>query len=174
MGLFKEHAALGEGIDVRCLSLRMATQTSDPVIQVIYCDKQYVRLRRSLSLPSPEEYETQGDMKNQTRHYCLATLFCGVFAQELCDLRAELLDLLQIHLMSRALVEAAIKACQSIGPCAAYCINCRFTPAVALSDTCTFCEEQLHYLCAAHEGGHMQGSVAIFVGGIDLCAFFQQ
>ena len=66
MGLFKEHAALGKGIDVWCLSLRVSTEATDPVIQVIYCDEQYVRLRRGLSLPSPEEYETQGGLDNET------------------------------------------------------------------------------------------------------------
>ena len=66
MGLFKKHAALGKGIDVWCLSLRMATQTSDPVIEVIYCDEQNIRLRRGLSLPSPEEYEIQGGLDNET------------------------------------------------------------------------------------------------------------
>ena len=174
MGLFKKDAALGKRIDIRGLGLWMATQTSDPVIKVIYCYEQYVRLRRGLSLLNPEEYETQGGLKNETRHHCLATLLCGVFAQELDYLWAELLDLLQVHLMSRALIETPIKACQSIGPCAAYSINCSFAPAVALSDTCTFREEQLHYLCAAHEGGHMQGCIAIFVSGIDLSAFFEQ
>ena len=99
---------------------------------------------------------------------------CGVFAQQLGELRAEFLDLLQVHLMSRVLIEPPIKACQSIGPCAAYSINCRFAPAVALSGTCTFREEQLHYLCATHEGGHMQGGIAIFVGDIDSSAFFEQ
>ena len=66
MGLFKEHATFCKGIYVWCLSLWMATQTSDPVIQVIYCDKQYVRLRRSLSLTSPQEYETQDGLDNET------------------------------------------------------------------------------------------------------------
>ena len=42
MGLFKKHAALGKGIDVWCLSLRMATQTSDPVVQIIDGKKQNV------------------------------------------------------------------------------------------------------------------------------------
>ena len=97
-----------------------------------------------------------------------------MFTQELGELRTEFLDLLQVHLMSRALIETPIKVCQSIGPCAAYSINCRFASAVALSDTCTFREEQLHYLCTTHEGGHMQGGIAIFVGGIDLSAFFEQ
>jgi len=66
MGLFKKDAALGKRIDIRGLGLWMATQTSDPVIQVIYCDEQYVRLRRSLSLPSPQEYETQDGLDNET------------------------------------------------------------------------------------------------------------
>ena len=66
MGLFKKDAALGKRIYIRGLGLWMATQTSDPVIQVIYCDEQYVRLRRSLSLPSPQEYETQDGLDNET------------------------------------------------------------------------------------------------------------
>ena len=174
MSLFKKYTTLGQCIDIRRLGLRMTAQTSGPVIEVIYCYEQYVRLRRGLSLPSPEECETQGGLKNETRHHCLATFLGCVFAQKLGELRAEFLDLLQVHLMSRVLIETPIKACQSIGPCAAYSINCRFASAVALSDTCTFREEQLHYLCAAHEGGHMQGCIAIFVSGIDLSAFLEQ
>ena len=69
MGLFKNDAALGKRIYIRGLGLWMATQTSDPVIQVIYCDEQYVRLRRSLSLPSPQEYETQDGLDNETSLY---------------------------------------------------------------------------------------------------------
>ena len=57
MGLFKKYTTIGKGIDVWCLSLRVSTEATDPVIQVIYCDEQYVRLRRGLSLPNPEEYE---------------------------------------------------------------------------------------------------------------------
>ena len=66
MGLFKKDAALGKRIDIRGLGLWMATQTSDPVIEVIYCDEQNIRLRLSLSLPSPEEYEIQGGLDNET------------------------------------------------------------------------------------------------------------
>ena len=66
MGLFKKDAALGQFIDIRCLGLWMATQASDPVIKVIYCDEQYVRLHCGLSLPSPQEYETQGGLDNET------------------------------------------------------------------------------------------------------------
>ena len=174
MGLFKKDAALGQFIDIWCLGLRMTAQTSGPVIEVIYCYEQYVRLRRGLSLPSPEECETQGGLKNETRHHCLATFLGCVLAQELDYLWAELLDFIQVHLMRRALIQTLIKVCQSIGPCAAYSINCRFAPAVALSDACTFREEQLHYLCAAHEGGHMQGCITIFICGIYLSAFFEQ
>ena len=42
MGLFKEHAALGEGIDVRCLGLRMAAETTDPVVEVVHGNEQYI------------------------------------------------------------------------------------------------------------------------------------
>jgi len=42
MGLFKKDAALGKGIDVRCLGLRMATEATDPVVQIIYGKKQNV------------------------------------------------------------------------------------------------------------------------------------
>ena len=66
MGLFKKHTPFGERVDIRGLGLRVTTQTSDPVIQVIYCDEQYVRLRCSLSLPRPEEYETQDGLDNET------------------------------------------------------------------------------------------------------------
>jgi|TARA_B100001750_G_C14985405_1_gene339826 hypothetical protein len=66
MGLLKKHTPFSERVDIWGLGLWMATQTSDPVIQVIYCDEQYVRLRRSLSLPSPQEYETQDGLDNET------------------------------------------------------------------------------------------------------------
>ena len=42
MGLFKEHATLGEGIDIGCLGLRMTTETTDPVVQIIDGKKQNV------------------------------------------------------------------------------------------------------------------------------------
>lgn len=42
MGLFKEHAVLGECIDVRCLGLRMAAETTDPVIEVVYGNEQHI------------------------------------------------------------------------------------------------------------------------------------
>ena len=42
MSLFKEHAALGEGIDVRCLGLRMAAETADPVVEVVHGNEQYI------------------------------------------------------------------------------------------------------------------------------------
>ena len=42
MGLFKKHAALGKGIDVWCLSLRVSTEATDPVVQIIDRKKQYV------------------------------------------------------------------------------------------------------------------------------------
>ena len=88
VGLFKKDAALCEGIDIRSLGLWMTAQASGPVIEVIYCYEQYVRLRRGLSLFSPEECETQGGLKNETRHHCLATFLGCVFAQEFGKLRA--------------------------------------------------------------------------------------
>ena len=42
MGLFKKHATFGEGIDVWCLSLRMAAETTDPVIEVVHGNEQYI------------------------------------------------------------------------------------------------------------------------------------
>ena len=42
MGLFEEHAPFGEGIDVRCLGLRMATEATDPVVQIVDGKKQNV------------------------------------------------------------------------------------------------------------------------------------
>ena len=104
MGLLKKHTPFGERIDIRSLGLWMATQTSDPVIQIIYCDEQYVRLRRGLSLLRPEECETQGGLKNETRHHCLATFLGCVLAQELDYLWAELLDFIQVHHMSLSLI----------------------------------------------------------------------
>lgn len=35
MGIGKQRASLGKSIDVRCQSLRMASQTADPIIQVV-------------------------------------------------------------------------------------------------------------------------------------------
>ena len=66
MGLLKKHTPFGERVDIRCLGLWMATQASYPVIEVVYGDEQNVRLRRSLSLPSPQEYETQDGLDNET------------------------------------------------------------------------------------------------------------
>ena len=43
MGLFKEHPSCGEGIDIGCLGLRMATEATDPVVEVIDGDEQDVR-----------------------------------------------------------------------------------------------------------------------------------
>ena len=42
MSLFKEYPALGEGIYVRCLSLWVSTEATDPVVQIIDRKKQYV------------------------------------------------------------------------------------------------------------------------------------
>ena len=42
MSLFKEHAALGEGIDVRCLGLRMAAEATDPVVEVVHGDEEHI------------------------------------------------------------------------------------------------------------------------------------
>ena len=42
MGLFKEHAALGEGIDVRCLGLGVSTETAGPVVEVVHGNEQYI------------------------------------------------------------------------------------------------------------------------------------
>ena len=50
MGLFKEHAPFGEGIDIRSLGLRMPTETTDPVVQIIDGKKQDVG-----SLPGLQE-----------------------------------------------------------------------------------------------------------------------
>ena len=42
MGLFKKDAALGQGIYVWCLSLRVTAEAADPVIEVVYGDEQHV------------------------------------------------------------------------------------------------------------------------------------
>ena len=42
MGLIKEHAPLGEGIDVRCFGLRMSSETTDPVVQIVDGKKQNI------------------------------------------------------------------------------------------------------------------------------------
>ena len=43
MGLFKEHTPRCKPVDIGCLGLRMATETTDPVIEVVDCDEQDVR-----------------------------------------------------------------------------------------------------------------------------------
>ena len=88
MGLLKKHTPFGERVDIRSLGLWMTAQASGPVIEVIYCYEQYVRLRRGLSLLSPEKCEPQGGLKNETRHHCLATFLGCVFAQEFGKMRA--------------------------------------------------------------------------------------
>ncbi len=42
MSLFKKYSMLGKGIYVRCLGLRMSTEASDPVIEVVYGDEEHV------------------------------------------------------------------------------------------------------------------------------------
>ena len=43
MGLFKEHAPFGQCIYIWCLGLRMTTEATDPVVEVIDGDEQDVR-----------------------------------------------------------------------------------------------------------------------------------
>ena len=50
MGLFKEHAMFGQYIYIRCLGLRMAAETTHPVIQIIDGDEEDVG-----SLPGMQE-----------------------------------------------------------------------------------------------------------------------
>ena len=42
MGLFKEHTPLCKPIDIGCLGLRMSSEATDPVVQIIYGKKQNV------------------------------------------------------------------------------------------------------------------------------------
>ena len=42
MGLLKEHTPLCKPIDIGCLGLRMSTETTDPVVQIIDRKKQNV------------------------------------------------------------------------------------------------------------------------------------
>ena len=42
MGLLKEYAPFGEGIDIGCLGLRMPSEATDPVVQIIDGKKQNV------------------------------------------------------------------------------------------------------------------------------------
>ena len=42
MGLLKKHTPFSERVDIWGLGLWMATQTSDPVIEVVYGDEQHV------------------------------------------------------------------------------------------------------------------------------------
>ena len=42
MGLFKKYTALGQGIYVWCLSLRVTVEAADPVIEVVHGDEEHV------------------------------------------------------------------------------------------------------------------------------------
>ena len=46
MGLLKKNATFGKGIYVRCLSLWVSTEATDPVVQVV--DRQEEDIRRAL------------------------------------------------------------------------------------------------------------------------------
>tara|TARA_B110000467_G_C18179628_1_gene399830 strand:+ start:132 stop:284 length:153 start_codon:yes stop_codon:yes gene_type:complete len=46
MGVTKKHAPVGESIDVGSLRLRMPTKASNPIIEVVNCDKQNIGLFR--------------------------------------------------------------------------------------------------------------------------------
>tara|TARA_B100001057_G_scaffold33756_1_gene30623 strand:- start:3124 stop:3291 length:168 start_codon:yes stop_codon:yes gene_type:complete len=54
MGLLKEHAPFGEGIDIGSLGLWVASETTDPVIQIINGKKEDVW---SFSSLQEETYE---------------------------------------------------------------------------------------------------------------------
>ena len=68
MGLFKEHSPLGEGIDVRCLGLRMSTETTNPVIQVIDRDEQ------DIGVLGPLAVDAQGKESAEGKYF---GLWCG-------------------------------------------------------------------------------------------------
>ena len=42
MGLLKQHTPFSERVDICGLGLWMATQTSDPVVEVVYGDEEHV------------------------------------------------------------------------------------------------------------------------------------
>ena len=42
MGLLKKNAMFGKGIYVRCLSLWVSTEATDPVVEVVHGDEEYV------------------------------------------------------------------------------------------------------------------------------------
>ena len=46
MGVGKKHPAFGQRVNIRCLYLRMALETSHPVIQVVDGYKEYIGLGR--------------------------------------------------------------------------------------------------------------------------------
>ena len=42
MSLFKKHATFGKGIYVRCLSLWVSTEATDPIVEVVHGDEEHV------------------------------------------------------------------------------------------------------------------------------------
>tara|TARA_A100001037_G_C14997633_1_gene565481 strand:- start:527 stop:715 length:189 start_codon:yes stop_codon:yes gene_type:complete len=56
MGVAKKHSSVSKAIDVWSKGLGMAAEAPHPVIQVIHCDEQDVRLMRILGVrPNPKE-----------------------------------------------------------------------------------------------------------------------
>ena len=49
MGVGKQYTPLGQAIHIRRQRLRMPSKAANPVIQIIDCDEQHIRLGRSLS-----------------------------------------------------------------------------------------------------------------------------
>ena len=68
MGLFKEHATLGQCIYVWCLGLRMAAEAAHPVIQVIDGDEQ------DIGVLGPLAVDAQGKESAEGKH---PGLWCG-------------------------------------------------------------------------------------------------
>jgi len=48
MSVSEQHPALGQAIHIRRQRLRMPSKAANPVIQIIDCDEQHIRLGRSL------------------------------------------------------------------------------------------------------------------------------
>jgi hypothetical protein len=56
MGVGEKHPAVSKSIDVRGIRLRVPAKAPHPVIQVIHCDEQDIRLMRILGVrSSPKE-----------------------------------------------------------------------------------------------------------------------
>ena len=73
MGLIKEHAFLCKSIDIGSLCLRVSSETTDPVIQIVNGNEQDVRtIERILGMSLPVEKK---DERNDSEHPRAGDLF---------------------------------------------------------------------------------------------------